>query len=104
MRIFKNLKTLIKNYLTQRKIKIYKTINLITQTSNQFLKILIFISANVLTTFCKIILLKKESISQTLKTPEEDKTKNKKKKEFKNNTIILSLNSFEVGLKHLTKY
>jgi hypothetical protein len=58
MRIFKNLKILIKNYFPQRKIKTFNTINLITQTSNQFLKILINILANGLTTFFKIVLKK----------------------------------------------
>ena len=79
MRIFKNLKILIKNYFPQRKIKTFNTISLITQTSNQFLKILINILANVLTIFCKIVLQKKELISQILKTLEEDKTKKQKK-------------------------
>lgn len=80
------------------------TISLITQTSNQFLKILINILANVLTIFCKIVLQKKELISQILKTLEEDKTKNKKKKEFKKNSITLGLSSSEAGPKHLAKF
>jgi len=104
MRIFKNFKTLIKIYLTQWKINIFMTISLITQTSNQFLKILINILANVLTIFCKIVLQKKELKSQILKTLEEDKTKNKKKKEFKKNSIILGLSSSEAGPKHLAKF
>ena len=104
MRIFKNYITSIKNYLAQRKIKIYLTISLTTLISNQFLKILINISANVLIIFCKITLVRKQLINHKLKILEEDKIKNKKKKELNKIQLVLVLSNSEAELKHQTKF
>ena len=104
MRIFKNYITSIKNYLAQRKIKIYLTNSLTTLISNQFLKILINISANVLIIFCKITLVRKQLINHKLKILEEDKIKNKKKKELNKIQLVLVLSNLEAELKHQTKF